>query len=81
MGDRLEAGLKTIFDHRSGNPDDIAWRSTSCRPYWPRHRSSGGAGATTPDGSATAGADAEAPKQEEVVEADYEIVDDEKKKA
>ena len=37
-------------------------------------------GAAAPDGGAAEAPGAEAPKQEEVVEADYEIVDDEKKK-
>jgi hypothetical protein len=70
---------------RSGNPDDIARALDELQQAYSAAGASlyqAAQGAAAPDGGAPAEApSAEAPKQEEVVEADYEIVDDEKKKA
>jgi molecular chaperone DnaK len=91
--DRLEAGLKSRLDGavegakqalRSGNPDDIGRALEELQQAFSAAGASlyqAAQGAAAPDGgAATEAPGAEAPKQEEVVEADYEIVDDEKKK-
>ncbi len=93
--DRLDAGIKTRLDGavegakqslRSGNPEDIgraldelqqAYSAAGASLYEAARGAAGGAG----EAPAGAPADAEAPKPDEVVDADYEIVDDDKKKA
>jgi molecular chaperone DnaK len=93
--DRLESGVKSRLDGavegakqalRSGNPEDIgraldelqqAYSAAGASLYEAARGAAGGAGEPPPG----AAAGAEAPKQEEVVDADYEIVDDDKKKA
>jgi molecular chaperone DnaK len=90
--DKLEAGLKSRLDAavegakqslRSGNPDDIGRALEELQQAFSAAGASlyqAAQGAAAPDGGAAGAPGAEAPKQEEVVEADYEIVDDEKKK-
>ncbi len=90
--DKLEAGLKSRLDGavegakqslRSGNPDDIGRALEELQQAFSAAGASlyqAAQGAAAPDGGAAEAPGAEAPKQEEVVEADYEIVDDEKKK-
>jgi molecular chaperone DnaK len=95
--DRLEAGLKSRLDAavegakqslRSGNPDDIgraleelqqAYSAAGASLYQAAQGTAGAGSGTAEQAAGQPGA--EAPKQDEVVEADYEIVDDEKKKA
>jgi len=93
--DRLDAGLKSRLDGavegakqslRSGNPDDIGRALEELQQAYSAagaslYQATQGAAAGAEGGAAgTEAPGAEAPKQEEVVEADYEIVDDEKKK-
>ena len=91
--DRLDASLKSRLDGavegakqslRSGNPEDIgraleelqqAYSAAGASLYQAAQSSAAPEGGAAPDASG-----AEAPKQEDVVEADYEIVDDDKKK-
>jgi molecular chaperone DnaK len=95
--DRLEAGLKSRLDAavegakqslRSGNPDDIgraleelqqAYSAAGASLYQAAQGTAGAGSGTAEQAAGQPGA--EAPKQDEVVEADYEIVDDEKKNA
>jgi molecular chaperone DnaK len=73
---------------RSGNPDDIAKAleelqqsySAAGASLYAAARGAEGEASAPGDGGAAPGADAGAPKQENVVDADYEIVDDDKKK-
>jgi len=91
--DKLEASAKTRLDGavegakqalRSGNPEDIAKAleelqqaySAAGASMYAAARGAGGAGTE----GQPAGGDAAQPKQENVVEADYEIVDDDKNK-
>src|SRR6267143_2018543 len=92
--DKLEASAKTRLDGalegakqslRSGNPEDIAKAleelqqaySAAGASMYAAARGATGGGAETPSGEPAAGGE---PKQEKVVEADYEIVDDDKNK-
>jgi molecular chaperone DnaK len=95
--DRLEAGLKSRLDAavegakqslRSGNPDDIgraleelqqAYSAAGASLYQAAQGTAGAGSGTAEQAAGQPGG--EAPKQDEVVEADYEIVDDEKKNA
>jgi len=95
--DRLEAGLRTRLDGavegarqslRSGNPDDIeraleelqqSYSAAGASLYAAARGAESGSGTPGEAGSAEPGA--EAPKQDNVVDADYEIVDDDKKKS
>jgi len=92
--DKLEASAKTRLDGalegakqalRSGNPEDIAKGleelqqaySAAGASMYAAARGATGSGPETPGGEPAAGGQ---PKQENVVEADYEIVDDDKNK-
>ena len=81
---RLDASLEGAKQAlRSGNPDDIGRALEELQQAFSAAGASlyqAAQGAAAPDGGAAEAPGAEAPKQEEVVEADYEIVDDEKKK-
>jgi molecular chaperone DnaK len=75
---------------RSGNPDDIAraleelqqaYSAAGASLYAATRGAEAGAGAPGEAGAAGGPEAAGAPKQENVVDADYEIVDDDKKKS
>jgi molecular chaperone DnaK len=92
--DKLEAGLKTRLDGavegakqslRSGNPDDIARALDELQQAYSAagaslYQAARGAGGTGEPGAEGTKAEPGAAKQENVVDADYEIVDDDKGK-